>query len=164
MTTSTGNTHGRQFSTRMSETVREQLLQAQDECTFIWGTAQDASGTIMSFLWSGGHVWLTTNDQRPRIAAVQKTGRATVVVSSAGTQLGRSRCITLRGQCDIVNDRATAAWFYPAFCQKLFPGQQAAQQAMHALLDREGQVILRLQPDKIIAYDGDALMQRLAAL
>jgi hypothetical protein len=31
------------------------------------------------------------------------------------------------------------------------------------LLDREGQVILCVKPDKITAYDGDALMRKLEA-
>jgi hypothetical protein len=86
------------------------------------------------------------------------------VISSAGTTLGRSRCITLRGTCSVLDDRETAGWFYPAFCQKLFPGNLSAQTAMQSMLDRPGQVILCLQPEKIIAYDGNALMQKIAAM
>lgn len=156
--------HGKQFATRMSEAVREQLLQLQDECTFIWQAEKESAGTIMSFLWHDNCLWLTTNDTRPRVAAVRKNGRATAVISSAGTTLGRSRCITLRGTCSVLDDRETAGWFYPAFCQKLFPGNLSAQTAMQSMLDRPGQVILRLQPEKIIAYDGNALMQKIAAM
>ena len=156
--------HGKQFATQMSDAVREQLLQQQSECTFIWQAEKEAAGTIMSFGWAEGCVWLTTNDSRPRVAAVRKHRRATVVVSSAGTELGDSRCITMRGECSVLDDRKTAEWFYPLFCQKLLPDNPRAQIAMQGMLDRDGQIILCLKPDKVIAYDGDALMKKLEAL
>lgn len=156
--------HGKQFAARMDESLQEQLLQSQKECTFIWQADTEATGTVMSFVWQDGCIWLTTNDARPRVAAVRKHQRATVVVSSAGTGLGISRCITLRGQCHVLDDRKTADWFYPALCRKLFPENSKAQSAMLGMLDRDGQVILQLIPEKIISYDGDGLMTRLAAL
>jgi general stress protein 26 len=158
------SSHGKQFATHMSGAVRDQLLEQQTECTFIWQAEKEAAGTIMSFLWADDSVWLTTNDARPRVAAVQKNHRATVVVSSAGTALGVSRCIRLRGDCSVLEDRVTADWFYPLFCRKLFPDNPRAQAAMLGMLDRAGQVILRLKPEKIICYDGDALMKKMAAL
>lgn len=156
--------HGRQFATHLSEPLREQLLQQQSECTFIWQAEREAMGTIMSFLWADGCVWLTTNDSRPRVNAVRKHQRATVVVSSTGTGLGDSQCVTLRGHCAVVTDRNVMDWFYPLFCQKLFPGNPRAQAAMHGMLDREGQVILRLTPERTTGYNGDALMKKIAAL
>ncbi len=156
--------HGRQFATQLDELHRERLLQQQSECTFIWQAEREAIGTIMSFLWADGYIWLTTNDSRPRVNAVRKHQRATAVVSSAGTGLGDSQCVTVRGPCAIVTDRQVKDWFYPLFCQKLFPGNPRAQAAMHGMLDREGQVILRLAPEKITGYNGDALMKKIAAL
>lgn len=156
--------HGKQFATRMSDSVREQLLQAQAECTFIWQGEREPIGTVMSFLWDDGCLWLTTNEARPRIAALRRTPRACAVISSAGTALGQSRCVTVRGPCRVLADRETAQWFYPRFCRKLFPDNARAQAAMHDLLDRPGQVILQLVPEHWTAYDGDALMARLAAL
>ncbi|HQQ63393.1 MAG TPA: hypothetical protein PLF22_07445 [Pseudomonadales bacterium] len=161
---SSAKAHGKQFAARMSENVRDMLLQTQTECTFIWQAEKDAMGTVMSFLWADGCVWLTTNDSRPRVHAIRQHGRATVVVSSAGTSLGISRCVTLRGACKIVDSRDTKDWFYPRFCQKLFPENLRAQAAMRDLLDRQGQVILKLEPDKVITYDGDALMKKLSQL
>ena len=108
-------------------------------------------------------MWLTTNDQRPRVSAVRKTGRASVVISSAGTTLGDSRCISLSGVCTVLDDAQTRRWFFPLFCQKLLPDNIKAQATMCDLLDREGQVILCVKPDKITAYDGDALMRKLEA-
>ena len=160
----TDASHGKQFATRMNEDIRLALLAQQTECTFVWQGDSGACGTIMSFLWADNCLWLTTNDSRPRVNAVRKHGNATAVISSAGTALGQSRCITLRGQCHVIDDRQTAAWFYPLFCQKLFPDNPRAQTAMQNLLDRDGQVILQLRPEKIVAYDGNALMEKLAAL
>ncbi len=156
--------HGKQFAAPMSDSVRAQLLEQQSECTFVWQGQQDAMGTVMSFLWADGCVWLTTNDTRPRVAAVRKHRRTCVVVSSAGTTLGNSRCISLRGSCEVVDSREKKDWFYPAFCRKLFPENPRAAQAMHNMLDRDGQVLLCLRPDSITAYDGKALMDRLSAL
>jgi general stress protein 26 len=156
--------HGRQFSSSMSDAVREQLLRQQSECTFIWQADKEAAGTIMSFVWANGCVWLTTNDSRPRVAAVRKHRRASVVISSAGTELGDSRCITMRGACAVLDDRKTADWFYPLFCQKLLPDNPRAQTAMQGMLDRDGQIILCLTPEKIIGYDGDALMRKIENL
>ena len=155
--------HGRQFATQMDETLREQLLQQQTECTFIWQAKQGATGTIMSFLWAKEALWLTTNDSRPRVAALRRHPRATAVVSSAGTMLGNSRCVTVRGPCQVLDDRHTKDWFFPAFCQKLFPENFRAQETMKNMLDREGQIILQIQPEKITGYDGDALMQKIAS-
>ncbi len=156
--------HGKQFATRMSDDIREQLLQTQSECTFIWQADKEAAGTIMSFVWADGCIWLTTNDSRPRVKAIRKTGRASIVVSSTGTELGDSRCITLRGTCAVLQDRKTANWFYPLFCQKLLPDNPRAQAAMQSMLDRDGQIILCVKPDKIVSYDGDALMKKVSAL
>lgn len=156
--------HGKQFSAPMADAVREQLLAEQSECTFIWQGKDDACGTIMSYLWADNCLWLTTNSTRPRVSAVRHTGRATAVISAAGTSLGDSRCVTLRGTCTVLDDTVTRQWFFPQFCQKLLPDNTKAQQAMLNLLDREGQVILRLQPEKTIAYDGDALMRKLESL
>jgi len=158
------DSHGKQFSAQMSDAVRDQLLQTQDECTFIWQGKSDALGTIMSFLWADNCVWLTTNDNRPRVNAVRKTGRASVVISSAGTTLGDSRCISISGSCTVFDDGDTRRWFFPLFCQKLLPDNAKAQETMRDLLDRDGQIILRVQPDKMTAYDGDALMRTLESL
>ena len=155
--------HGRQFATHMDDAVREQLLQQQNECTFIWQARHEATGTVMSYLWADGCVWLTTNDRRPRIQAIRQHGRAAVVISSAGTGLGQSRCVTLRGPCQILDDEETRAWFFPQFCARVFPDNVRAQATLHNLLDRPGQVILRLQPDRITSYDGDALMRKIAS-
>jgi general stress protein 26 len=160
----TDKSHGKQFSTSMAKELQEQLLIQQAECTFIWQAKTEAIGTMMSFIWADGCIWLTTNDTRPRVAAVRKHGRATVVVSSAGTSLGVSRCLTLRGQCAVLEDRQSKDWFYPLFCKKLFPNNPRAQVAMQGMLDRDGQVILQLKPDNVVGYDGDALMRKLSLL
>ena len=164
MSDPTGASHGRQFATHLSDSLREQLLQQQSECTFVWAGRDEALATIMSFLWRDGCLWLTTNDSRPRVAAVRKHGRATAVVSSAGTTLGISRCVTVRGPCEILDDRHEKDSFFPFFCQKLFPDNPRAQAAMQNQLDRDGQIILRLRPDHISGYDGDGLMRKLSSL
>src|SRR5271167_1336915 len=82
----------------------ERLLAAQTECTFCWRTADGwPVGVIMSYVWRDGQVWMTASSQRPRVGAVKRDDRVSVVVSSAGTQLP-PQTVTIRGRCTILDD------------------------------------------------------------
>ncbi len=153
-----------QFATHLTDEVREQLLTQQSECTFIWQGKHEAIGTVMSFVWAEGRVWLTTDDTSPRVTAVRKTGRACVVVSSAGTGLGASRCVSMRGTCSAMDDASTRNWFFPLLCQKLFPNSPRAQAVMLDMMNRPRQVVLCFVPECYSGYDGKALMEKMAGL
>jgi hypothetical protein len=152
-----------QFSGQMSAAVRDALLNTQTECTFIWGK-QDGSGagTIMSYLWRDDCLWLTTNDAAARIRAVERTGKGAAVISSAGTSLGHTRCVSMHGVCHVHRGTAIPGWFYPAISAQLFPDNTIAAENMRKMLDRKGQVVLQLIPEHMQCYDGQALMQRAA--
>ncbi len=157
--------HGRQFATSMSATVKDQLLRTQNECTFIWSTnAGDGIGTVMSYLWHDNSLWLTTNDSRPRVGAVRARPRACVVVSSTGTAMGISRCISIKGECVIHPMQVVKDWFLPEYCCHVLPNNPRGAEKMAAMLDAPGQVVLQVIPEKFICYDGHSLMSGLNAL
>lgn len=153
------------FSTRMQEDVKEALLNEQTECTFIWSTREgNGLGTPMSFLWNNNRVWVTTNAQRPRIKAIKNNPRVSVVISSAGTSLGNSRGISLQGEAKIHALTDVSDWFLPAYCQKLLPSSANGASTLATMLQQPGQVVVEVIPDKWICYDGQSLMDNLAAM
>ena len=51
----------------LDEDVEEQLLLAQNECTFIWSNKEGwPVGVIMSYVWRRGSFWLTASSHRAR--------------------------------------------------------------------------------------------------
>jgi hypothetical protein len=137
----------------------ERLLTTQTECTFCWRTAHGwPIGIIMSYVWREGQVWMTASSQRPRVGAVKRDDRVSVVVSSAGTGLP-SQTVTIRGRCKILEDATTKAWFYPALAKVLIPGDVLRQQRFVAMLDSPRRVVMAVQPEKLITFDSEKMGQ-----
>jgi hypothetical protein len=113
------------------------------------------------FLWADDCIWLTTDAVQPRIRAIKRHGRACVVISSAGTALAEHAAFPFAAPAHLLNDSQTRDWFYPRFCQKLFPRQSCAQVTMRPMLDRDGQIILRLQQIKV-SHTMQCMMSRMA--
>jgi len=131
----------------------ERLLSTQTECTFCWRTGDGwPIGIIMSYIWREGQVWMTASSQRPRVGAVKRDDRVSVVVSSAGTSLP-PQTVTIRGRCKILEDAGTKAWFYPALAEVLIPGNAVRQQRFVAMLDSPRRVVMTVKPEKLITFD-----------
>lgn len=152
------------FATQMSETIKNQLLETQDECTFIWSTRQgDGTGASMSYLWAKNHLWLTTRDNSPRIAAIRRNPAVSVVISGAGTTLGKSRGITIRGKALLHEAQAEhTSWFFKAYTKHLLPHSPTGAKQLEQMLKRPNQIIIEVIPEKWICYDGQNLMKHLA--
>jgi len=131
----------------------ERLLSMQTECTFCWRTADGwPIGIIMSYVWRDGQVWMTASSQRPRVGAVKRDDRVSVVVSSAGTSLP-PQTVTIRGRCRILEDAAAKEWFYPALAEVLIPGNAVRQQRFVTMLDSPRRVVMAVKPEKLITFD-----------
>jgi general stress protein 26 len=131
----------------------ERLLSTQTECTFCWRTADGwPIGIIMSYVWRDGHVWMTASSQRPRVHAVRRDDRVTVVVSSAGTNLP-PQTATIRGRGRILEDAKTKQWFYPALAEVLIPHDRERRQRFVAMLDSPRRVVMAVKPEKLITFD-----------
>jgi hypothetical protein len=138
---------------KLETDARERLLSTQTECTFCWRTADGwPIGIIMSYVWRESQVWMTASSQRPRVSAVKRDDRVSVVVSSAGTDLP-PQTVTIRGRCRILEDAGTKAWFYRVLAQVLIPGNAVRQQRFIAMLDSPRRVVMAVKPEKLITFD-----------
>ncbi len=135
--------------------VEEQLLLAHNECTFIWSNKEGwPVGVIMSYVWRDGCFWLTAASQRARIAAVKRDPRVCVVVTSTGSPLPRDKAITWKGTCEVLDDPATKAWFYPALADAIMGAGSPRRDAFAQFLDSPRRVVLKVTPTQRIGYDG----------
>ena len=139
----------------LDDDVREDILQKQNELTFIWGPKDHwAVGVLMSYVWRDGSFWVSATSQRKRISAIRRDPRVSVTVSSVGTDLGPSKGVTAKGRCTIHEDAETKAWFYPAFSAHLNPGSEDRASDFTKMLDSPLRVVLEVVPEKFITYDG----------
>ena len=86
--------------------VLEKLLSINRECVFNWCTQDNhPMGVVMSYIWMDGRVWLTAGAHRHRISAVRRNPKVSVVITSAGTEFGPGKTVTIKGRCVIHEDR-----------------------------------------------------------
>lgn len=139
--------------------VQEDLLQKQNELTFIWGPKDHwAVGVLMSYVWRNGSFWVSATSQRKRIAAIRRDPRVSVAVSSVGTDLGPSKGVTAKGRCTIHDDEATQKWFYPALAERIIGQPGKITDAFVKMLDSERRLIIEVVPEKWITFDAAKMM------
>jgi general stress protein 26 len=149
---------------RLSPEREQELLQKQIECNFIWTNREGhGMGVIMNYVARDGSIWLTATRQRPRIKALQRDPRATVVISSMGTDMGPGKQITYKGRVVLHEDQATKDWFYPALAEIISPYPAPTPEAAMAYLDTPLRVIIELIPEMTLAFDGDRIAEASAA-
>lgn len=145
---------------KLSPEREQELLQKQVECNFIWTNREGHGlGVIMNYVAKDGSIWLTATSQRPRIKALQRDPRASVVISSMGTDMGPGKQITYKGRVVLHEDQATKDWFYPAMAEIISPYPAPTPEAAIKHLDTPLRVIIELIPEMTIAFDGDAINQ-----
>lgn len=137
-----------------------ELIEKQIECSFIWtNKAGHGIGVVMNYVARDGSIWLTATSQRARIKALRRDPRASVVISSMGTDMGPGKQVTYKGTVVIHDDQATKDWFYPAMANIISPYPAPTPEAALQHLDTPLRLILELVPEKTIAFDGDAISQ-----
>ena len=141
----------------LSDERREELLDQHAECTFTWSTRDGwPVGVIMSYIWRDGRFWLTAGGQRHRVEAVRRDPRVCITITSTGSKLGPGKSITAKGRCTIHEDQETKDWFYPAFSAHLHRDPKMAAW-FEGFLDSPIRVVLEVEVDKWITYDGDKM-------
>ena len=142
----------------LSDEREQELLHKQIECNFIWTNKEGHGlGVIMNYVARDGSIWLTATSQRARIKALRRDPRASVVISSLGTDMGPGKQITYKGRVTIHEDQATKDWFYPAMGEIISPYPAPTVEAAVKHLDTPLRVILELVPEKAIKFDGDRI-------
>ena len=136
----------------------QELLDKQVECNFIW-TNKDGHGigVIMNYVAKDGAIWLTATSQRARIKALRRDPRASVVISSMGTDMGAGKTVTYKGRVVLHEDQATKDWFYPAMGEVISPYPAPTVEAAIEHLDTPLRVIIEFIPEKSIRFDGDSI-------
>lgn len=149
---------------RLSPEREQELLHKQIECNFIWTNREGhGMGVIMNYVARDGSIWLTATRQRPRIKALQRDPRATVVISSMGTDMGPGKQITYKGRVVLHEDQATKDWFYPALAEIISPYPAPTVEAAMAYLDTPLRLVIELIPEMTLAFDGDSIAEASAA-
>ena len=144
----------------LSDERERELLEKQIECNFIWTTkAGHGMGVIMNYVAKDGSIWLTATSQRARIKALRRDPRASVVISSMGTDMGPGKQITYKDTVTIHEDQATKDWFYPAMGAIISPYPAPTVEAAIEHLDTPLRVILELVPEMTLGFDGDRISQ-----
>ncbi|MBT3428440.1 MAG: hypothetical protein HN432_17650 [Gammaproteobacteria bacterium] len=139
---------------QLDDDDRDRLLLEQKECTFNWCTRDEwPMGVIMSYIWRNDRLWLTAGAHRHRVSAVRRNPKTSIVISSTGTSMGRSKTVTIKGTCTVHEDQATKDWFYPELASALRDDPQEVQ-AFADMLDSPMRIVLEVKPEKWITYDG----------
>lgn len=135
------------------------LFKAQNECTLSW-LAQDGApaATVVSFIYHDNCIWMTAMTQQPRVRAIVRNAKVAVVVSGKGSKVGDTRCVSMRGHCDIIDDQASRDWFFPLFSKKVLNNRLGAKM-MSSSMNNEHNIILKFTPDKVIPYDAQKMMK-----
>lgn len=145
---------------RLSHDECEELLRAQTECTFCWGTKDGAPmGVIMAYVWRDGRLWTTATSQRARIRAIRRDPRCAAVVTSTGAALPPGRTVTLKGRCVVHEDEETKRWFYPALAEAILTEPGPARNSFVRHLDSPLRVVIEIIPEKWISCDANRMMQ-----
>ncbi|WP_322779601.1 pyridoxamine 5'-phosphate oxidase family protein [Frankia sp. Cas4] len=132
-----------------------ELLAQQTECTVVWVNATGHPlGAVVNYMFRRGRFWVTATDWRPRVAAMRRDNRVSVVVSSKGSGIPARRSLTYRGLAVVHDDRATKDWFLPEFAAAMRPGDPAKQAEFARLLDSTARVIIEVVPQRRTGFDG----------
>ena len=145
----------------LSDELEHQLVGTQRECTFMWtNKAGEAFGVIMSYLPHEGVFWLTAAERRARIAAIRRFPRASMCITSTGTDLGGGKTITYKGDCTVHTSRDVKDWFYPRFARWIRPNDEVAATTFQTFLDSPDRVIIEFRPDYKLGFDSALMWAR----
>lgn len=144
----------------LSDELEQQLLQVQNECTFMWtNKAGEAFGVIMSFIPKDGRLWLTCARARARVPALKRFPRASICITSTGTDMGTGKTVTYKGECVIHEGRDVKDWFYPEFSRWLRPAEEQAV-VFQKFLDSPDRVVIEFIPDYTLSFDSKLMWAR----
>lgn len=145
----------------LSDELEQELLDKQRECTFMWtNKAGEAFGVIMSYLPHEGTLWLTAAERRARISAIRRFPRASVCITSTGTDMGTGKTVTYKGECIVHSDRDVKDWFYPVFAGRIRPDDEVAATTFQKFLDSPDRVVIEFRPDDKLGFDSALMWTR----
>jgi general stress protein 26 len=145
----------------LTDELEQELLLKQRECTFMWtNKAGEAFGVIMSFFPHEGKIWLTAAERRARISAIRRFPRASLCITSTGTDMGTGKTITYKGDCIVHGSRDIKDWFYPQFAKWIRPDDEVASSTFEKFLDSPDRVVVEFTPDYKLGFDSALMWAR----
>ena len=144
----------------MNELSRK-LIASQNECTLAWTTRDGRpAATIVSYVELDGELWMTALAGSPRVRALARDPRATIVVTGKGTALGQGRCVSLQGHCRIEENAEARTTFFQAFARAVLPNSEKGAAAMAKGMNTPPNLAIVFHTTKSIPYDSaDMLAQ-----
>lgn len=141
--------------------LEAELLVAQRECTFMWTNKKgEAFGVIMAYLPKDGKIWLTCARARARVPALKRFNRASICITSVGSEMGNGKTVSYKGDCIIHDeDRTVKDWFYPEFARWVRP-EEAQAQEFQKFLDSPDRVVIEFIPDYTLSFNSELMWAR----
>jgi len=135
------------------------LFKAQNECSLSW-VCQDGGPavTVVSFIYEDGYIWMTAMTSQARVRAIRRNPKVAVVVSGKGSKVGDTRCVSMRGHCEVLDDADIRDWFFPLFSKKVLNNRLGAKM-MAKSMNNASNLVLKFKPEKIIPYDAQSMMK-----
>lgn len=144
----------------MYDALTEKILAAQNECTLSWVTRDGSpAATVVSFLYDDGFIWMTALSGCARVRAIGRDDRVAVVVSGKGSKAGDTRCVSMRGHCEILADAETRDWFFPRFSRRVLHKSRIGATMMAKSMNNESNLVLKFTPEKVMPYDAQRMMK-----
>lgn len=144
----------------MFDALSRKILDAQNECTLSWITKEGSpAATVVSFIVEDDCLWMTAINGSARDIAISRDGRVAVVVSGAGSKVGDTRCVSMRGRCEILRDAKTRDWFFPKFSKRVLHKSRIGAKMMSSSMNNASNVVLKFTPEKVIPYDAQKMMK-----
>lgn len=115
-------------------------------------------GVMHRYVWHHEKFWITCKGQRKRVPALRRGPQSSAVISSEGTWLGGDITTTAKTLATVHGDDAELrAWFYPMPAQRMRRDDAGVKAEATRRLDTPGRVIIELDPQQWITYDGTVL-------
>ena len=141
----------------LSDEREQELLSKQIECSFIWSNKSGhGTGVTVNYVYKDGCIWVTATSQRARVKALKRDPRASVIISSMGTDMGPGKTATYMGKVVLHDDQATKDWFYPDLARHA-NSPAPTPEAFVAFLDTPARIIIEVVPEKTITFDGGVM-------
>ncbi len=135
------------------------LLREQNECSLSWVMAGNRpAATVVSFIYYRQKIWMTALAGSARVRALRRNKYACVVVSGKGCEIGHSRCLSVHGTCELLDDKLLRDEIFPLFARAVLPNSEKGAAMMAAMMNSPGNLLLCLTPTKLIPYDGQQML------
>jgi len=139
----------------LSDEREKELLEKQIECNFIWTNKEGHGRRDLNYVARNVHL-ADSHQQRARIKALRRDPRASVVISSMGTDMGPGKQITYKGRSSCMTTRPPRIGSTP-------PWPRSSARIPHLRSRRPSSTgyaaaaVLEFVPEKAIKFDGDAI-------